>query len=504
LSNQRTAVGKIIPRHINYLSLLLGSLFVFVFLSLRGSPVPNGNEQYYFLQFARLFDPSYFANDYFLTKLGYSHYFFNLLIGPFTIIADIELIGWIGRITSLIIVSVLLFYLGKTYAISSVSIFLSMCLWVIYGQSIVGGEYIIGSFEAKVISYIFLLASLLCFLDKRGIYASFLTGLCFLFHPSVGLFYIVAISLTLVFTYRLEKVTFVYIFIIFLTSLPLIVLLLPTLSGNNSISNEAAKTIATIYAKHHLDPFSWPKREMAIVFNMFLFNMLHLKINWNDEKIRFLGFFQIFLFISFIIGIFCRHFEFYSFIRLMPFRLFPTIVLYLFFLHLFNSFSKNQFNLNNKLFSLLCLVALLSLSNPYGKFMDQIRENRILWNNYLKPDDIRKCFIWISNNTDKNVQCILPPWRKDSWYYSKRSQIICLRHYPYDVRYYEWEKRIDAVLGRISNMSLNDIERKYNNLNYEDILRIKRSFEANILVSKSNYIFPLAYSTSTYKVYLLQ
>src|SRR4030095_10305304 len=92
-----------------------------------------------------------------------------------------------------------LLQLGRRFEIPVWMISLSIFLWLLYQQSLVGGEWVLGTFEAKCIAYIFLFFSLSELLKGRDVLGSILLGLCFTFHGVVGMWALLAVGLTVLF-----------------------------------------------------------------------------------------------------------------------------------------------------------------------------------------------------------------------------------------------------------------------------------------------------------------
>jgi len=145
-------------------------LFAYVLiLNREGAFVPSNNESTYLLQLAKQWNPGLLSNDWSFSGQSSSHYVFNLIFGPLTLLLSLEIVGWIGRILSWSLILVALFQLAKHFRIPLWMITASILLWLFYGQSIVGGEWILGTFEAKCIAYALLFFSLNGFMRQHQI-----------------------------------------------------------------------------------------------------------------------------------------------------------------------------------------------------------------------------------------------------------------------------------------------------------------------------------------------
>ncbi|MEW6003086.1 MAG: hypothetical protein AB1638_10625 [Nitrospirota bacterium] len=486
----------------------LNFVFLFFFiLILKGSPVPGINEYVYLLSPVKQWDNNFLLNDWTFSKPDSAHFIFNIFISPLFLLFSPETVGWIGRIICWSLTIIALFQIGKHFLIPMWLITISILIWLLQGQAIVGDEWIFWMFEAKCVSYIFLLFSINEFIKNRVILPSILLGLSFSFHASVGFFGGCAVIFTLfVLRYPVKKLTKI-ILITILFSLPGLIPLLPVMFGSNNTS-EDWKFMSLIVMRSHLDPFSWVKRNILSLYILLMFNWLHFRQNRNNHALRFLISFQVFICIFFSLGLIFRYAEEYEILRFFPFRLFPLFVPLFFFFHLMSAYyHRSLIEQKRELFA-IGLIALLALSNPIGGFVDQVRENYKEWT--VEDDDLIRTFKWLSENTPNGAIVISPPWRRDNWYFSKRAQIACW--YPSYERFGEWRERIEAMTGddlrkfrKKRGEPWSDVmEPYYNKLTEKDIESIMEKYRANYLVSKQDYIYPILFNSGTYKVYSLK
>jgi hypothetical protein len=473
---------------------------------LHGWPVPGGNEHPYLLLPIKQWNPNYLLNDWTLSEPWHTHLVFNIVLAPLTPLLPIEILGWLGRIASWSLIIIALLRLGRHFRVPLSMITLSLFLWLLFGQSIVGGEWIVGGFEAKTVSYACLLFSLEGLLRKRDIYASILLGIAFSFHPTVVFLCGLAIGLSLiVLQYPLRRLLTMALSAT-LFALPGVISLLPIVFGNGGGSAEDWKFFVLIRSPHHLDPFSWPKRDIAFLYVLMLFNVLHSLHNKHDKKIAFFISFQIFLCIFFSLGLLASLTENYGFLKLTPFRLFPLFTLLFFFFHLMNAYHYSpSINLRPALV-LVGFLALLCFSNPIGVFMDRVSETYTIWND--QNDDIQQAFKWLSRNTPNGSIAILPPWRRDSFYVAQRAHIAQWYAVPVD-RLSEWRTRIAAMVGHNwphlpGKLWSEKMELAYNKMNGQDIEALVDKYGGEYLVSKSNYMYPVLFDSGTYRVYALK
>lgn len=487
-------------------SLTVNFLFILsVMIVMYAKHLPNSNELLYLLLPIKQYNTNFLLNDWTLSEPWRSHYIFNSIVGVFTLFLPIKIIGWFGRFFCWVLSMAALLRIGKHFRLPLWLVSLSIFLWLVYGQSIVAGEYIFGGFEAKSVAYVFLLFALDAFIKNKKINASVLLGLTFSFNPAVGLAAILSILLSLIFLGYSPKDLLKAVTLITLFSLPGVIPLLPEFFNIISPSSDHWKFLALVRMPHHLDPLSWPKRDLLFLYILLLFNWLQYKKYQNDQVVKFLTYFQLFLALLFSFGIVLRLTENYALLKFMPFRLFPVFTLLFFFFQLMQVFHDRFSFAGHPALIAVGFVALLSFGNPFGSLVDEINITYHSWTRQV--DELEIAFKWIEANTRNGAVCILPPWRRDSWYLTERAQIVSFPFFSYDSRIPEWRERLELIVGRIDvadeDEQLRMMESHYNTLPENTISLIARKYGADYLVSKSMYSYPIVYETGTYKIYYL-
>lgn len=472
---------------------LFGAVFLFV-----GKPVPYSNE---FLYLLRL-EPNFLPNDWAFSAPATEHWFFNFIFSFTARFLSLEIIGWIGRIAVWGLSLTALFKLGRHWAISYSAIGAAIFLWLAFGQSVVGDEWIFGGFEAKTVSYIFLFFALLEFSKQKIILPAALLGLSFSFHPAIGLWAIPAVGLALLF----EKIrwidfaTLVGVTALF-SSFGLIPLFAEQMNGAAN-SFDDWRFVVLYRVPWHLDLFQFSKSGMLLLFAMLIFNIVALRKN-ESFALRFLVTFQTALGAFFLVGLLLRGFELYQLLRLMPMRLFP-IFTPLFFLFTAFYIVPRIDSKRNKIIAALFAVSVVALLNPFGKAFYQIRETARTWT--AAPADLEKTSVWIAENTAQDSLVIQPPQSREVWYFSRRASVVSFAYPTYN-RLSEWRGRIADLTGgwQISDgqHAGEEIEAAFNGLSVEQIERLKQKYAATHLVSRAVYPYPIIFETETYKVYQL-
>ena len=492
-----------LSRHSSPLSFVL--LFLCL-LILKGWPVPSGNEYTYLTQPLKQWHTNYLLNDWTYSRPSYTHFVFNFVAGLLTLVLPLELVGWLGRILCWSLIITALLRVGRHFQIPRGLTTISILCWLLYGQSVVAGEWIVGTFEAKSVAYVFLLFALDAFFQKRDTLASILLGLTFSFHPAVGLWSGLAIASSLVLLRYPPKTLLSVAGYTTLFALPGLIALLPALLAPGAGSAEDWKFMVLFRSPNTLDPLSWPKRDILNAYILLLFNWLHFRTDSQNQTFRFLISFQLLLAFFFSLGLLARLTEAYIFLRLMPFRLFPVFTLLLFFFHLMNAYHHYTPVKRSSLLAAVGFLALLTFNNPLGSFVDQARGNRLSWTQ--EQDAVSKAFVWLARHTPNGVTAILPPWRSDGFYLSQRAQIGAWRAIP-DDRLTEWRERLEALVGpnfvQPPNGTLDEVmEAAYSKLPEADIASVVRKYGGDYLISKAQYPYPVLFDSGTYRVYSLK
>ena len=111
-------------------------------LNREGTFVPSKNEVLYLLQPAKLWDSNFLASDWTFSGSLTTHFIFDLLVGPLTLVFPLELVGWLGRILCWSLTLVALLKFGQYFRIPQWLITVSILFLLFPGQSVVGGEWI--------------------------------------------------------------------------------------------------------------------------------------------------------------------------------------------------------------------------------------------------------------------------------------------------------------------------------------------------------------------------
>jgi hypothetical protein len=489
-------------------TILFGYLLI---LNREGSYVPSNNEFVYLVELAKLWNSEFLLNDWTFLTPSPSHLVFNLLFGPLTLLFPLEFVGWIGRIFSWTLILTAIFQLGKHFRIPLWMITVAILLWLFYRQSIVAGEWVLGTFEAKCIAYALLLFSLNGFMHQRVILPSILLGLAFSLHPLIGLWGALAVGLSLVvLRYPIDRIIKSGCYTVLFALPGLIPLLMRPLEGGTA-SSEAMKFVTLVVMPYHFDPFYFAssKRLLLLLAIILGFNWFHFRVQDKDHRdgLHFLIVFQSFLGLFFVLGFFARHIENYELLVAMPWRLCSVLLPLFFFLHLMSALQAYCANRSGKRLLLAGLLILAIFGNPVDVFADRVKKHYSMWTQ--EDEDVQRAFKWIAGNTPASSIIISPPWRNDSFYLSRRGQIASWWVPRFD-RLIEWRERLESIAGDVSSVKprttkarLEHMTAHFNQLNATDIARLAEKYGAEYLVSSARYGYPVLFDAGTYKVYWL-
>lgn len=483
--------------------LILACLFVFVLL-LWGKPVPYSNEFPYLLRLAKEAQPDFLLNDWTFSVPANEHWLFNHTFGLLAKLLPIEILGWLGRIAVWTLLLNLLLRIGRLWKIPLWATAVAIAFWLAIGQSLVGDEWIVGDFEAKDISYIFLLGALYYFSLRRTTLPAVLLGFAFAFHPAVGLWSALAVGLALL-AEKTEVKTLVKV--AGLTSIIALLGIAPLLfeqfAAAQTDSAESWRYIVLARFPYHFDPFYFPKSAVALLLAMLAFNVFFLRRS-ESFAVRFLLKFQTALAVFFLAAFVLRWFEMFEWLRFLPVRLFPVFTPLFFAFTVFRAWGEAKSNATKILIGAFVLASLVRL-NPVAVGVVAICNTYAQWT--TAPDDFRETSAWIAQNTPNGAIIIQPPHRRDVWYLSRRATIASYT-YPTFGRLDEWRGRVADLTG--GNMAIADnengvqtLEEAFNRLSANQINDLRAKYGATYLVSRAEYPFPLVYRTATYKIYFL-
>jgi hypothetical protein len=480
-------------------ALLLGAVLL---LGVAELVVPGHNEFVYLPQLRRAWDQAYLARDWSMGGTVPDRVLFDLVFGPLTLVLPLGVVGWVGRVIVWTLGIVALLRLGRRCGLPPLGVTVAVSAWLFYGQAVVGGEWVFGTFEAKCLAWAFLFFALERFLAGRHRMASILLGLTASAHVVVGFWGAVGVGGALLLVgWPLRRLAVCAGFGL-IGAAPGIVAFLPAMLGSVSSSPEDWRFITLVAIPLHFDPMFFTARANASLYLLFAFNVAHLYWHRDDPTWRLLTAFEGVLALVFTAGVAARLAEVYAPLRLIPFRLFPVVTLLFFFFRVVRLAGDGAVGRLGPGALALGVLALLTLGDPLARAGDlaharyaELRDG---------PDDVAKAFDWMASHTPPDALAIMPPWRLDGYYRSGRAQVACWHLARFD-RLGEWRERLESMLGDISGARYVGrwAHERYRMLGEADVATIARKYGADHLVSPRDYSYPVLFRSGAWKVYAL-
>ena len=464
--------------------------------------VPGHNEFVYLPQLRRAWDHGYLARDWSMGATVPDRILFDLLFGPLTLVLPFEAVGWLGRAIVWTLGIVALLRLGRRCALPPFGVTVAVSAWLFYGQAVVAGEWVFGTFEAKCLAWALVFFALESFLAGRPWLGSLLLGLTVSVHVVVGFWAALGVGLALVLVGWPPSRLAACAGLVLLGAAPGIAVFLPVILGGVSSSPEDWRFITLVAIPLHFDPFFFMPRAIASLYLLFAFNVAHLRWHRTDPTWRLLTAFEAVLALAFTAGVVARLAEVYTLLRLIPFRLFPVVTLLFFFFRIVHLYFERGLGRLGPGAVALGVLALLSLGDPLAQAGELARAR------YAElregPDDVAKAFEWMAAHTPRDAMAILPPWRLDGYYRSGRAQVACWHLARFD-RLGEWRERLESMLGDISGARYLGrwAHERYAMLGEAEVAAIARKYGADHLVSPRDYSYPVLFRSGAWKVYAL-
>jgi hypothetical protein len=509
--------------------LLLGSLLLFALLLNReGDRFPTGNEFVYLLYFWKAWHHGFLASDWTFKETTAGHAIFNVALGWLTLPFSLRTVTWTGRVVSWVATLIGLFRLGRHYKIPPWGVWLGILLWLLQKQSPpnVTGEWMIGSFEAKVVAYPCLLFAIDAALSERTLLAGVLCGIAFSFHSAVGMWGGAALGF-MVLTHSPFRKTVLFSLAAIVFSLPGLITSWGLVFGDKAITADGAKYLTTVALTDCFDPYTFSHTWMVVLAILPFFTWLHARWRSGDSRIHQLLIFEIALFVFFAFGIFARAVGRFDWLELYSMRVYAVFALLLFFWQAISvalscapSFI-GPYRAPRRLL-LFGILLFLSMPSPLLCLRDMLATHLV---RYLHPyrdiqnrargydADFIQCAKWIAQNTPETDVVIAPPWFNEGYYFINRP-LIANWHAPRYDKLTEWKARIESMVGDTSHLNpdlaiYGEMDPgawvHYATLPPEQVARIQHMNDpaAKWLVTTGRYAYPAAFTAGGYTVYQL-
>jgi len=495
-----TADGIVRPPARRPWTIAFGAVFAWVLLFNReGAWGLAGNELVYLVGLAHRAHPSFLAGDWTFAGADREHAAFDLLFTPLFRLFSVGAAAWMGRLACWTAGIALLLRIARRLHLRSREAAAGILLWLAFGQSMVGAEWIFGTFEAKCVAYVFLLVALDAALGRNVPLAGGALGAAFTFHPIVGFWGAAVVLPALALCRPRGRDLLLGALAGAALAAPGMAALAPAASSYTLSAADAAFMVR-VHEPFHLDPFSFDRRRLVAL----LFMAGWLLWRWKerrDRAERFLFFLTIFLAAGFAAGVAARALGVDRFLLLFPFRLFPTLVpLFFFWRWTAEIGSPPAAGRNRRIAAGLAIVLLAA--DPVATLLSDAGSVRRMFP--ARPTPIDAAFAWVSANTPEDAVVVTPPMNKAAFLATRRPQVANWSA-PRTDRYAEWRERIAAILGSIPSgraaMDPAFVYRRYRDMSVVSVAALARRFGARYLVTNGEYPFRLEFEAPPWRVY---
>jgi hypothetical protein len=510
--------------------LLLGSLMFFALvLNREGDRVPNGNEYVYLLYFWKAWHPSFLATDWTFKEPTAGHAVFNFSLGWLTLLMPLSVVVWLGRLSCWAATFLGLFRLGGHFKIPPLAVWAGLLLWLCERQAPVASEWMIGTFEAKVIAYPCLLFAIDAALADRTLLAGVLAGIAFSFHSAVGMWGGAALGVA-VLAFSSPRKTLLYSVAAIVFGLPGLITSWPIIHGPHAISLAEAKYLTTVSLPDCFDPAKFPHTAVAALLLMAVFAWMHTRWIGRDRQIHQLLVFQIAMAVFFVFGIVARLMGRFDWVQLFPMRVYAVFGMLLFFWQGISLVLHwQQCKTGPRALSVFGLLIFLLIPSPLLGLRDMVASHL---SRFLHPPiisaalsvrgdavDFVQAAQWVHANTPKTDVVIAPPWWNCAFYTIQRPLIVNWHAPRYDAMT-EWRERIETLVGgdlsRLPHETAleGDMDEQawsyYASLSPAELERIRhlkgrdgKPYGGDWLITTGHYSYPLVFTSGTYSVYKL-
>lgn len=428
------------------------------------------------LVFARhTFDPAYISGDWYLDQSI-----------PYRLLFDYPF-GWLSSKISMYnaslltgILCIILFAAAVQYLAGknkpSWTIVIPLMVLFSLKQYFVAQEWMIGGVETKPFAYIFALAALGAFINKKYLPAFLLSGLSVSYHLLVGGYSCICLFFCWIINERYFRKDFLNIIKSF-TVFPVIIA--PSLylalrqmnidsSGVDSV--RAALIYVTLRVPHHTLPSEWGWKWVIVLAGFTLF-FITLRLRSGNEYVKIISGYAIGALAVFYSGLVIYAAGKTELMKFYFFR-YPAVILpflagiiILFYLStLYTKFSAVPGS--TRIITLFAAYITVTASTVFC-VSTAIKDIRSALKNPLPhrvsaPAAFIKCADWIRTNTAPGSIFLNNPANMNFYLFAERPVLVSYKHSPQTDRYIiEWYDRISAVMGKEIPLSHSPWSRAY-------------------------------------------
>lgn len=485
----------------------------------------TGNEAQTLANVYRFAHPSWLINDWFLSLDTIYRIPFNIFLFPLAKIFNLTLLAFFSRILLIALMSISLTCFFTTIKLSAGSIAL-FTLVAFRMKGMIAGEDMLWHVEAKVLSYILVIAGITSLLKNRHRGMWMFLGGAAAFHPLVGGYSVIALLFSLPFYSREEKLSISKTVPFFtITGWPGIGIIIYNLITSRGASGGMADLIYVARHPHHMIPTHFirhvhksfpPWMDYTILISNIVFCITVLVIAFiilkDNSKEKKLLYFTAGSAVIFILGLIIYYTGQYHLLKYYPFR-FPDVIVPFTAYILFLQGADKFFLLKHKAISVI--IAVLVTGSAGLLFIYQTLN---IINN---PEPIvlqeesesgKELYSWIKNNTPEDAVFVIYPGIDNFNITADRAQFATFKHIPQSEKdVMEWYNRLkilnngkDFYNGRIS-FNLSGFNNNYYSLTDSQLTEIGEKYGLDYYVGLHERTgdLPEVYNNGKWGVYTL-
>jgi hypothetical protein len=489
---------------------------VLVALVLYGAPIPRLSEELYLPLTRHVGDPSFLAGDWTLRGAFGEHWAFTHLFGPLAAAMPLGVFGWVGRVVSWTVLAWLLVRLGARIGLPPLAAAAGIVLWLLMNQALIGGDWMFGTFEAKTVADILVVAAILAATRERVPLAIGLFGLAITLHPGLGGWAAYAGGAALLANPSTRNRALRWAPLGILLALPGVLGVLSSVSGSNQLD----RFLVIVALPYHLDPFYGGTQlagpqvilRAAALLGMLVMNVVWFRRSDRGPAQQFLVTFQIMAIIPVAIAFVGRLIDAWQFLVLQPLRLAPLVIPLVFFLQLVRRVRELSARAADRpwwrrratVLAGFGIVLALTVTSPLLAAPRMVERTVTAW---VQRDDDADAFRWIAAHTPKTMRCVVPVDRQDAYARAQRPVVATWQAIRYD-DVAGWKKRVDVLVGGAGFFGREDtaadlgaLRDAYDHLGAVPMVALAHRYHAECVVTTARYPFPVLHRSGGTRIY---
>lgn len=502
----------------------VGGLVVLgVALVLWGGPVPRTSEELYLTLVRRWADPGFAAGDWTLSGRFSDHWVFTAAAGTVARVVPIVVLGWVGRLAFWWLLGTQLVLLGTRLGLTRWAATAAVAGWLVFGQAGIGGEWIVGTFEAKTVAYAALLGAALAATRGSVPWALAGIGATVSLHPAVGLWAGGPLALALVAVPETRAAALRW-------APPAALVAAPGVVGAWLAAGPSSPSLDRFLVlqamPYHLDPFfgavRWPVAQATV--RWLVLGAMAAFCWWEHLGTRRRLADRIWITwigasgVAVLGALAARTAEAWWFLRLMPLRAFPVLVALGAAYRAAGLVSRlRAAELRRRVRrprwrrpSLVAAVVAAAVAvGPTTPLLAGPRAAARTAGAWVRTDPEADAFAWVRRHLPPRDTCILPPTRQDSFWRAQRPQVGNWQAVRQDALA-AWRRRVTDLVGGPGAFTgpgwtgePGRLAARYDRLGTDRVRVLAARYGAGCLVTRGRHPFPVLHRAGPVTVYRL-